>query len=203
MSAKKGSEASSIVVGGTKKNRVGPRARLAFLGLAALIILAALAAGGWWAYQKSRGDSAENIQNSSKIPEAAKKMTELNGKPITDTQRSQQAIYYGEYEQGQQILKDQIGSAKTDDEKINLYRQLATNALNAKKYSEADAYVQKALAVKKVASLYGLLAQIAASQGNKTKAIQYATEQKKLLDPKASTYQRQVETIDKFIEEQK
>lgn len=202
MSAKKGSEANSVVVGGTKKNRVGPRTRLAFLGLLALVVVGAIGFGGWLIYEKEQGGGSK-AGETSKIPQQAQKMTEINGKPVTETQRSQQAIYYGEYDQGQQLLEDQIGSAKTDDAKIDLYRQLATNALNAKKYDQANAYVEKALKIKKTASLYSLLATIAATQGNKAKAIEYANEQKKLLDPKASSYARQVESIDKFIEEQK
>ncbi len=201
MSAKKGSEVSSVVVGGAKKNRVGPRTRLAALVAAGLVLVAVIGVGGWLVYQKQSGSDSKTVK-TSKIPESAQKVKEVNGKPVTQTQRSQQAIYYGEYDQGQQLLKDQLGSAKTDNDKISLYMQLATNALNAKKYDEANTYAQEVLKIKKFAGAYSLLASIAAAQGNKAKAIEYANEQKKLLDPKSPSYEMRVEEINTFIKGQ-
>ncbi len=188
---------SIVVTGSGKPTRaLGPRARLVIVVAGGVLLLAALAAGGWFAYQTWFANS------ESKIPESAAKTT-INGKELTQTQKSQQAIYYGEYEQGQDLLKDQVKTAKTPEEKVNLYIQLATNAANNKKYDEAKDYAEQALAIKKDAGVYGALATIAVQQGNKTQAITYYEQQKTVLDPKELGYQQKLKNIDKYIAELK
>jgi len=141
---------------------------------------------------------AKKLQKPSKIPKTAASMT-INGKPLTDKQKSEQAIYYGEYDKGQSILNDQVAKAAGSTQKVALYMQLATNALNKQKYDDANSYGQDALALQKTAGVYSLLAQVAAKQGDKPKAQQYASQWKAALDPKAHEYEMELSDVNEFL----
>ena len=175
-----------------KKFHVGPRARLVLLVTICLVLLAGLAGGSWLVIQKLRTD---------KKPATKTVVATINGKPLTEAQKSQRAIYYGKYDEGQAILLKQIDTAKTADEKVTIYMQLAMNALNKKKYDEVKAYCDSALVVKKAAVVYSALALMAEQQGNKKQAISYANQQKQVLDLKSDGYTVQLQNINDHIAE--
>lgn len=113
-------------------------------------------------------------------------------KGLTPIQYSQQLISKGDYSAGQSLLNDQLRTAATPQAKIDIYSQLAVNALNAKKYNEAKDYAQKADTLFPTAGTAYQLAYIAAKMGDRTTARKYYQVAINRLDKNSDSYDMQL-----------
>ncbi len=164
MSAKKRSEVSSVVVGSGKKNRVGPHARLIALVLAGVVVLAAVAFGGYAAY--NHFTHKENKSSGDKTQTQKPNYVSKGMAPPTTT----------DYSGDQAALDKDIQNAPDDAAKATLYLRKADVALVNKGFTdEALGYAQKAEELSPSIQSAFELATIYQGMNKKTEAIKYYT----------------------------
>lgn len=108
------------------------------------------------------------------------------------TSESQKATYesdHGRYSLAEQAWQAQIKSSSTTQDKLNIYFEEASTAIQFKKYSDARNYANEALSLDPNSSIpYVALANIALASGNKAQAKQYWQQAINKLNPNSPGY---------------
>lgn len=163
MSAKKGAETSSVVVGGAKKNHVGPQARLTLLVVGAVVVVAAVAYGGWAAYQHFGPNSKTQIAK-----DAIKKQT------VQQTQKSASVkAFSGDTDGAISDLETKLSYTTDKAERANIYNQIALIYAGKKQVDKAVAASEQATKEDPSYVRYATTALIYENAGNKAKAAEY------------------------------
>lgn len=161
MSAKKGSAADSVVVGGSKKNRVGPRTRLFALIIGGAAVLVALGFGGYMAYKHFAHKSSDTGKSTQ--PQKPNYVTKNIAPPTSQNVSSDQAA-----------LDKELQAAPDDAAKAALYIKKSDLVVINKGYtSEALGYSQKAEELSPSLQSAFQLATINEALKNKADAIKY------------------------------
>lgn len=178
-----GPDDNSTVPLGLKQRLPRQRLRLKVLGLVVvcLVLLVGVAFGTDFLMRR----------DTSKNPAPATE--QQSSKPLTPKQQVERLAYEGKYEEAQQMLAQQLGSAKTTSEKSYIRTQQATLALNAQKYDEAMGYAQALDELQPTDASASLLAQVAAAKGDKVAAKNYLQVAIARLNKSAPTYDLKVQ----------
>jgi tetratricopeptide (TPR) repeat protein len=165
--------ASSGIKVGENKPRRSLRAKLFGMGVGMLAIILLIAAGAFMLVHHFHSP-AKHVQTSEK--------------PLTPAQQAANLQVAGNYVAAQQIYDTQLKSAKTAQEKAQIYTGKATVSFTAKDYASALSYAGKADKLAPTAYTAEFLGNIAKAQGDVAAAQTYFQSALHRLNPKTSTY---------------
>jgi tetratricopeptide (TPR) repeat protein len=176
--------------GGKRQSRYYRKSVVLGLCLLGVIVIAALVWIGIASMNRT-GNEAESQKPGDETQKSATSgsPTATQAHPKTPQEKYHYYADKGKYAAAEKELDAQLAKAKSKDDKYNIYLQQAGVAAQLKHYSDAKAYVDKAIKLEpNTTAPYTTLANIAEAQGNKKSAISYWKKALKELDHGSPRY---------------
>lgn len=156
-----------------------------------LLVLSVLTLVSWWLLSQ---------KNGVKVDETSKKINKVKiNTSLPPEQQAEQAMFNGDYDEAQSILEAQSNKEKSTEEKITLYRQLATNALNANQMDDAQRYAEQAEKLSPSSTTASLLAYVAEERGQTSEAKRYYELAITRLDKNSDDYDLRLANLQRYI----
>jgi len=122
-------------------------------------------------------------------------------KGITSSQKAIFEENHGQYANAEQAWQSQLSSTSTTEDKLNIYFEQSSTALQFKKYQDATNYANQAMSLNPNSSIpYVALANISMEEGNNAQAKQYWQQAINKLNPNDPGYNIMLEEYTQSLE---
>jgi hypothetical protein len=125
--------------------------------------------------------------------------TGTSAQHLTPEQQASKLAYEGDYAKAQEILAQQLKTAKTVKDKVFIISQQVTTAQNAKKYDDALHFAQTWEDLQSSSGSANAISQIYAAEGNKKEAVDYLNLAMSRLDKNSPSYNVQLQMFQAIL----